>query len=403
MPFITIDLLRRRAEHNEGCLSNLEEIALHQQDLERITVIGDACRQLQIIYMSNNYIPRIEGLHHLKFLKYLNLAINNIKIIEGLEGCEVLEKLDLTLNFITEYESVRRLRANAFLKYLHLTGNPCTDVEGYRLFVIEQLPQLQELDGTAVVRGEAITARQEREEHAENAKKETKKFRDLVQIHEEMRAKGIDPFPAKYNEEGERLFGHSAEERLQMLKDNQEDERKRKEAEEERKKDPNTITGLHAQINEKARNLTPQEELEKHGRYLMRNEGKLPFTMVEEKVEVTTTTTTSSTATTGGSGSGSKKTTTTTMEDGVVVTVEPGRYISTSLIEIDLQPQYVRMTIKGKILQLVFPVDVASDRAKVQRSQTTGQLKIQIPVAAHVLQERNERRKKYNLADDDLD
>jgi len=27
---VTVELLRKRAEHNEGMLSNLEEIALHQ-------------------------------------------------------------------------------------------------------------------------------------------------------------------------------------------------------------------------------------------------------------------------------------------------------------------------------------------------------------------------------------
>lgn len=382
MPFITVDLLRRRAEHNEGCLSDLKEIALHQQDLERITVIGDVCRQIEIIYMSNNYIPRIEGLFHLKFLKYLNLAINNIKVIEGLEGCEMLEKLDLTLNFIADFESVKRLRANAFLKILHLTGNPCTDVEGYRLFVIEQLPQLTDLDGSPVVRGELIAARQEKSETEETAKKETSKFRQIEQVHAEMRAKGIDPFPAKFNEQGERVYGHSAEERIQMLREQQEEEKKRKEEEEKRKKDPNSISGIQSMINEsmKPEIISPEQELEKYGRYLLRNEAKLPFTMVEDKID--------------GKKNG---------EDGVIITVEPGRFISTSLIDIDLQIKYVRFTIKGKVLQLVFPVDVAPDKGKVQRSQTTGQLKVQIPVAQHIAQERNDRKKRFGLADDDCD
>ena len=29
MPRITEELLRKRAEHNEGCLSSLEEVTLH--------------------------------------------------------------------------------------------------------------------------------------------------------------------------------------------------------------------------------------------------------------------------------------------------------------------------------------------------------------------------------------
>lgn len=33
---ITAELLRKKSEHNEGMLSNLEEIALHQLEIEKI-------------------------------------------------------------------------------------------------------------------------------------------------------------------------------------------------------------------------------------------------------------------------------------------------------------------------------------------------------------------------------
>lgn len=98
---ITVALLRKRAEHNEGCLTNLVEIALHQQEIEKLEVIGETCRQLEILYLSNNYIPKIENIHLLKRLKYLNLAVNNIKVIEGLDGCESL--VYLTNPHIFEY------------------------------------------------------------------------------------------------------------------------------------------------------------------------------------------------------------------------------------------------------------------------------------------------------------
>lgn len=378
MPFITTDLLRRRAEHNEGCLSDLEEIALHQQDLERITVIGDVCRKLQILYLCNNYIPRIENLVHLKHLKYLNLAVNNIKLIEGLEGCEMLEKLDLTLNFIAEVESVRRLRANPHLKILHLTGNPCTDVKGYRHYVLEQLPQLVDLDGEHVVRSQVIEARHETHETAQTARSETVKAREAQRIQDEMRARGIDPFPPKFNEAGERVYGHSAEERLQMLQEQREDEARRKREEEERKRDnPHSIAAMAAEMNKKPEMLTPEQEVEKYGRVLLRNEAKLPFTCDEGKLD---------------SG-----------EDGVIVTVEPGKYVSTTLIQIDMQPTYTRITVKGKVLQIVFPVEISPDKAKVQRSQTTGQLRFQLPVAANIAAERLARKKRYGLAEDDVD
>lgn len=39
MPHITRALLRRRAEHNEGQLSTLEELTLHQEELEGINEV----------------------------------------------------------------------------------------------------------------------------------------------------------------------------------------------------------------------------------------------------------------------------------------------------------------------------------------------------------------------------
>ncbi|KAF0771722.1 hypothetical protein AaE_002405, partial [Aphanomyces astaci] len=84
MPRITLELLRKRSEHNEGMVSTLEEIALHQEEIEKIEVIGTLCRKLRILYLQNNIIEKIEDLTHMKDLRYLNLALNNIKKIEGL-------------------------------------------------------------------------------------------------------------------------------------------------------------------------------------------------------------------------------------------------------------------------------------------------------------------------------
>jgi protein TilB len=100
MPRITIELLRKRSEHNECVISTLEEISLHQEELEKIEVIGSLCRKLRILYLQNNIIEKIEDLTHMKELRYLNLALNNIAKIEGLQACEFLEKLDLTVNFV---------------------------------------------------------------------------------------------------------------------------------------------------------------------------------------------------------------------------------------------------------------------------------------------------------------
>jgi protein TilB len=81
MSRITEDLLRKRAEHNEGMLSTLEEISLHQQDLVKIENFDVLCRHLKILYLQNNIIEKLENLNKLKELEYLNMALNNISVI----------------------------------------------------------------------------------------------------------------------------------------------------------------------------------------------------------------------------------------------------------------------------------------------------------------------------------
>lgn len=56
----------QRAEHNEYMLSTLEEVALHQQNIEKIEQIGQLCPMLKILYLQNNLIPKIQNLHKLK-------------------------------------------------------------------------------------------------------------------------------------------------------------------------------------------------------------------------------------------------------------------------------------------------------------------------------------------------
>ena len=160
---ITLDMIRRRAEHNEGMVGNLEEIALHQQEIEKIEALGQICRHLKIIYMQNNLVSKLQNLHRLKELEYLNMALNNVTKIENLQRCESLQKLDLTMNFITKASllTVHTLDACPKLDDLYLMGNPCADFGGYRAFVIGTLPQLRRLDGKDVTPSERILSKQE--------------------------------------------------------------------------------------------------------------------------------------------------------------------------------------------------------------------------------------------------
>ena len=160
---LTDDLIRRKAEHNEGMLHNLEEIALHQLDIDKIECLNH-CRCLKIVYLQCNLIRKIENLGRLKQLDYLNIAMNNITRIENLERCEALVKLDMTVNFVDldELHSVGSLKNNTMLSELFLVGNPCVQYweSGYRDYVIATLPQLSRLDGTEITRTERIKAMQ---------------------------------------------------------------------------------------------------------------------------------------------------------------------------------------------------------------------------------------------------
>lgn len=60
----------------------------------------------------------LENLHHLKKLKYLNMAVNNVTWIENLESNEDLEKLDLTVNYIEDVTCVENLKHNYKLREL---------------------------------------------------------------------------------------------------------------------------------------------------------------------------------------------------------------------------------------------------------------------------------------------
>lgn len=96
----------------------------------------------------------------------------------------------------------------------------------------------------------------------------------------------------------------------------------------------------------------------------MRNEAKFPFTFDESGEEV-------------------------------VITVDPGKYIATSLINIEVETTYVRIMVKDKLVQFPLSVEVAPELVKVQRASTTGQLKINVPLALHLRQEREEKRNRY--------
>ena len=106
----------------------------------------------------------MENLSKLKELEYLNLAVNNITLIEGVRGCESLQKLELTLNFVDIEdleESMDNLAELPDFRELYMVGNPCTDWEHWKDYVVAKLPHLGRLEGEDVTKSWRMRALQD--------------------------------------------------------------------------------------------------------------------------------------------------------------------------------------------------------------------------------------------------
>mmetsp|Transcript_52265 Transcript_52265/g.124666 ORF Transcript_52265/g.124666 Transcript_52265/m.124666 type:complete len:451 (+) Transcript_52265:66-1418(+) len=329
MPRLTEELIRKRAEHNDGVLSDLEEIALHQHELEKIESIEACCRHIKILLLQNNIIPKMEGLNKLKDLEYLNLALNNISKIEGIEGCESLKKLDLTVNFVGVEEleeSIYNLKANISLEDLYLTGNPCEEWDGFRAYAIAHLPQLKQLDGKLVIPHERIKARQQ-----------------LAKLQESLEEAVVASRIKKAAESGKPVSegAYTKESRnemyLEMAEQKAEKERNEKRRMGMEEKAPREIPGVY----------------NARGEIRQCNEGKYDFNLDAFAIP-----------------------------DKVLFELSVPKYLDTTSLDVDVNPLYVRCVVKDKVTQLKLPVEVRPDAATVQRSRTTGKLRIEMPMLA---------------------
>lgn len=344
---ITVELVRKKAEHHERQLAPLEEIALHQENIEKIEYLQDWCPKLKILLMQSNLIAKIENLNKLKNLTYLNLALNNIEVIENLERCESLEKLDLTLNFIGEIVSVESLSGNYNLENLYLTGNPCTDYDNYRDFVISTLPQLSFLDGKEIERSDRIKALQnlpvirsdilfEQENYRHQRRKQKSRLERDIPDKWEREYKDMDP------DERNKLFWaekceHAPEVRYEI-------ERMRQ---------------LKLQSYE-----TKEEKQEEKRQYKFFAPDGRPFNINQAKIDFMFND---------------------TERDKYILDLGIYRHLDTSLVDVDVQPNYVRVKIKEKLFQLHLPQEVDTTNSTAQRSRTTGRLLVTMPIANAVV------------------
>ncbi|XP_041659800.1 protein tilB homolog isoform X2 [Cheilinus undulatus] len=373
-------MVRGRAEHNECEIFSLEEVSLHQQDIEKIEHIDRWCRDLKILYLQNNLIPKIENLGRLKKLEYLNLALNNIEVIENLEGCESLQKLDLTVNFVGCLSSVESLQHNIHLTELFLVGNPSTEFEGYRQFVVASLPRLKFLDGIEISRSERIQASQGSEEVRRKVMEQEREYlkRRAREKEEAQRKAAGEERGNKERRPGsdghwytdinntdsgkaENKENQEAEENINLMNsDLSEEQREREFWHTPCSFTPESRVEAHRHLEEKRKAKEKGKEKKKlkaprtlitaDGRVLNTNEPKLDFSLTEDEDNNT-----------------------------IILDLAVYRHMDTSLIDVDVQPTYARISVKGKIFQIVLPAEVKPDSSTAQRSQTTGHLVLTMP------------------------
>ena len=66
----------------------------------------------------------------------------------------------------------------------------------------------------------------------------------------------------------------------------------------------------------------------------------------------------------------------------MIFELEVPKHLDTAMIDVDIHPQYVRVVCKEKLTQLKLPEEVNASASKVQRSKTTGFLKVIMPTVA---------------------
>ncbi|XP_076063602.1 touch insensitive larva B [Oratosquilla oratoria] len=352
MGILTLDQLRRRAEHNEGELSTLEEVALHQLGLEGVDQLHRWCPRLKILLLQGNLLADLGPIGRLRELEYLNVALNNLESLGDLGRCEALRKVDLTANFVTNLTSLASLQDLPNLEEVYLTGNPCTDYEGYREWLVCALPQITTLDGNRITKAERLRALQRmdavsravhRDQKAaiENRRRQKENYEQEALMENFEKEKKTDDNDDDDDDDDKFWHEnsvHSPEERVFMQR---EMDRRRQKAE---RKSSNKSEEL---FNPQRK---PPRLFSRDGRPLNVNQARVEFDLKED------------------------------LELGAfVLEVHTYRYLDPSQLKADVEPWYVRVAVKGRVLQLVLLEEVRTSLCTAQRSQTTGHLVITMP------------------------
>lgn len=303
-------------------------------------IISSMCRKIQILYLQNNIIERIENLVHLKDLRYLNLALNNITRIEGLSTCEFLNKLDLTVNFVDldEFEaSVEHLRPLLHLRDLYVMGNPCEHSwPGHRAYLAAALPQLHSIDGKEITRSERIRAQQDWRSLRTDLRARANDVRVTKGLPRAPEPPSDDP-----DDDSEPWCPETRTKMYREMAEQKEEQEKRKRVNEPNKRD---ASGEHAAKAAAVR------AAEAEGIVRQINEGRWDFVLEDEL-----------------------------SSPNIVLRLSLSRFLDSSLVNVDTHPLYISVVIRSKVFRILWPEEVRSSEGTCQRSSTTGELCVTVP------------------------
>lgn len=262
--------------------------------------------------------------------------------------------------------------------FRYLTGNPCTEYEGYREYVIATLDNLKWLDGKEIEKSERILAKQDYEnlrnkiisQQSDYAKKREREKQDAAKtkVAEEELQLGCE-------NQNESVSASSKENQRKTEKEEEEEEEEEKRYWQEKTDfTPESRIELHQHIEEKRkqREKIDDERIGKNkpaketrffasdGHVLNINQGKWDFKFDEDEDN-----------------------------NRFVLDLPCFKHLDTSLIDVDVQPTYVRVTVKGKVFQLALSDEVNPDSSSAKRSQTTGHLIISMPKVRQVVKPLN--------------
>lgn len=240
--------------------------------------------------------------------------------------------MDFTLNFIDIEdlkESLVNLSKVHSLRELYLTGNPCESWEGSKDYIISKLPAINFLNGNEILKSERIKANQL-----------------FPFLEKELEKLSIENIEKKQNDpDKDNPNRYTKEYRRKLYKEIEEEKNDKEKQRTEKPKSPWDMDEPKG----------PLPTYKDNGEIRVCNQGKYDFYFNED---IFTT--------------------------GILLfELKLPKHMQTTQIQVDLNPQYIRVVVKDKVTQMKFAYEIIVEKSIIQRSLTTGHLVVKCPILGY--------------------